>query len=56
MKDPLLDEFKVWLTDNGYSLIDSQMNIKLSAMFDAYKAGKISESSLRVNLLDKVGG
>lgn len=56
MKDPLLEEFKVWLTDNGYSLIDSQLNTKQDAMFDAYKAGKISESSLRINLLDKVGG
>jgi len=40
MKDPLLEEFKVWLTDNGYERIDSQLNITQSDMFDAYKAGK----------------
>ncbi|MCH9024308.1 MAG: hypothetical protein IH931_03160 [candidate division Zixibacteria bacterium] len=38
MKDPILEEFKVWLTDNGYERIDSQLNITQSAMLDAWKA------------------
>jgi len=38
MKDPLLEEFKVWLTDNGYERIDSQLNITQSDMFKAWEA------------------
>ncbi len=53
MKNLLLEEFKVWLEDNGYERIDSQLNITQSDMFEAYKAGKSSQSSVRVNLLNK---
>ena len=53
MKNLLLEEFKVWLEDNGYERIDSQLNIHQSAMFDAYKAGKSAVTSVRENLLNK---
>ena len=53
MKDPLLEEFKVWLTDNGYERIDSQLNIHQSAMFQAYKAGRSGVTSARARFPDE---
>ena len=53
MKNLLLEEFKVWLEDNNYGFVTAPMNTRHSVMFDAYKAGKSSVTSVRENLLNK---
>jgi len=53
MKNLLLEEFKVWLEDNNYGFVTTPLNTKHSAMFESYKGGKSSQSSVRENLLNK---
>ena len=38
MKNLLLEEFKVWLTDNNYGFVTTPLNTKHSAMFHVWEA------------------